>query len=66
MEKGLNANKIILEINSIQGYIIESRKLVKNQDQVLIITNFYKPGKYICVLKVNGKIIDSVSFIIIQ
>jgi len=65
-DKKSYASPITIQITSIQGYNIETINLAKKQDQVLIITNNYKPGLYICSLIVNGKIIDSIRFAIIQ
>ncbi len=58
--------QILLSIASNEGKLIESRILYKSQDQVLIITSSYKPGNYICYLRVAGKVIASKIFTVIQ
>lgn len=64
-DKSTYSNQITIQITSMQGNTLQTILLAKKQDQVLIITNNYKPGFYICSLIVNGKIIDAVRFSII-
>lgn len=59
-------NEFFLTIVSLEGRTVESRIIEKPQDQVLIITNDYKPGIYFCSLKSGNKIFITRKFTVIQ
>ncbi len=59
-------NEFFLTVISSQGRTVESRIIEKPQDQILIITNDYKPGIYFCSLKSGNKIFITRKFTVIQ
>jgi hypothetical protein len=59
-------NEILLTFTSSEGKIMETRILNKSQDQQLFETVDYKPGLYLCSLKMGNKIIALRKFTVIN
>ncbi|MEI6747951.1 MAG: T9SS type A sorting domain-containing protein, partial [Bacteroidota bacterium] len=48
-----------LEINSMQGSILKQIILKRKEDQIVLPTSNLRPGNYVVLLKVDGKLIES-------
>ncbi len=55
-----------IEINDITGDLKYSKNTLNRQDQISIDTRSWKAGVYITSLKINGKLVESVKFTIID
>ena len=58
--------ELCLSIVSSNGETVQSELVNKLQDQVLIITNEYKPGIYFCTLKFGNMVLAKQKFTIIR
>ncbi len=56
----------VIEINSITGNLKYSVKFANRHDQFTVDTRIWKAGIYIATLKINGSLIESVKFTIID
>ncbi|MFZ4707297.1 MAG: T9SS type A sorting domain-containing protein [Bacteroidales bacterium] len=58
--------KATVSIQDIHGITIESRNTTGLHDQITIITRKWKPGVYVASLKVNGRLVESAKFTILN
>ena len=57
---------VTVEINDISGILKFSKNTTGKQDQQLVDTRNWKAGIYIVSLKINGKLIESIKFTIVD
>lgn len=63
MEKEEN---VMIQIHNMSGVLKQSNILTAEQDQWVVDTRGFKPGVYICTLKVDNKLLESEKFTVIE
>ena len=58
--------KATISIQDMHGITIESRTIKGQRDQLTFITKYWKPGVYVTSLKVNGRLVESTNFTILE
>jgi hypothetical protein len=64
--KIVGKNELLLTVISSNASAVQSEFIKKPRDQVLIITNDFKPGSYFCLLKAGKKVMAVQKFTIVQ
>ena len=65
-ENIVGKNELLLTVISSDASAVQSEFIKKLRDQVLIITNDFKPGSYFCLLKAGKKVMAVQKFTILQ
>jgi len=55
-----------ISIHDMKGVKLESMNTTGQQDQLTLLTRDWVPGVYVASLKVNGKLIESVKFTVVN
>ena len=58
--------KVSIIVSDLRGTTSETRNTTERQDQLTLITRDWVPGVYVASLKVNGKLIESVKFTVVN
>ena len=56
----------IIEVKNVNGIVVNQVKTERLQDQVTVKTQNWKSGLYIATLKVEGKLVESCKFTLIN
>jgi len=65
-DKFNNKNEVTLIVTNTNGHNMLQKILIKRQDQELIPTTTFSTGTYLCSISVNGKILDTKKFVIVE
>ncbi len=65
-DKFTEKNEVLLTLTNMRGNSVFQKQLMKRQDQDLINTSGFIPGVYICSLWVNGKMLDTSKFVVLE
>jgi hypothetical protein len=56
----------MIEIQDAAGRVIKTISLKSKKDQMILITKEWKSGVYIAILRINGKLMDTGKFSIVN
>ncbi|MEZ5195270.1 MAG: T9SS type A sorting domain-containing protein [Bacteroidales bacterium] len=59
-------NDALIEVYDVAGNLKYSKNVMNKQDQLTVDTQTWKAGIYVVSLKINGKLIESVKFMVID
>jgi len=62
----IDKRDIIIQITNMEGKILEQIIASKSQDQIIVVTESYKPGTYLCSMLVSGRLIETKRIVIIK